>query len=562
MIIRLVKNAGDMPAEMVVNEPITVEELANKYQDEIKYRPMLAKINGLEKSLTTTVGDGGDIDSDEPILVELIDARTQSGNLVYQHTLSMVFLKAVKNILGNVVARIQNPLNKGLFIKIDTEELLDSQISLISGLMSEYVRRKMPIEERRVSRDEAIETFGKLGYRDKTLLIKQAEDIEELSLYYLGDYVNSFYGIMAPSTDYVGTFELMKYEDGVLLRHPYTDDPDIIPEYRDDAKLYKAFEEVEEWDRLLGINYVSELNRNVENGSARDMILLSEALHEKRVAEIADMIKASGKRIVLIAGPSSSGKTSFAKRLCVQLRVNGIKPLYMGTDDYFVEREDTPMGEDGRPDFENLNAMDIELFNSNMNDLLCGCQVDMPTFDFKCGKKIFGKRITKLDDNMIMVIEGIHALNEAMSTHIDESNKFKIYISPLTQLNIDVHNRISTTDARMLRRMVRDYKYRDHSAEETILEWPKVRAGEDKNIFPYNGEADVLFNSVTIYELALLKKYAQPLLERVPEDSECYGEAQRLIEFLRYFRPLDAEEYIPNNSILREFIGGSILLQD
>ena len=559
MRIQLIKNAGEEPVEVIVMKLVPVESLVEKFKDEIKYRPMLAKIDGLQKSLTTPVGGADDGET----VVELIAATTQSGNLVYQHTLSMVFLKAVKNILGNVVVRIQNPLNKGLFIRIDTEdELLDSQIELIYGLMKEYVRRRMPIEERRVTREEAITIFRDLGYDDKALLIQQAEDIDSLSLYYLGDYVNSFYGIMAPSTEYVGTFELMRYEDGVLLRHPYTDDPDIIPEYRDDAKLYRAFAQVEEWDRLLGINYVSDLNKVVAGGGVRDMILLSEALHEKRVAEIADMIKESGKRIVLIAGPSSSGKTSFAKRLCVQLRVNGIRPLYMGTDDYFVEREETPLGPDGKPDFENLNAMDIELFNSNMNDLLQGREVDMPTFDFKEGKKIFGRRITRLEDNAVMVIEGIHALNEAMSTHIDEKNKFKIYISPLTQLNIDVHNRISTTDARMLRRMVRDYKYRNHSAEETIIDWPKVRAGEDKNIFPYNGEADVLFNSVTIYELALLKKYAQPLLEKVPEESECYGEARRLIEFLHYFRPMDGEEFIPNNSILREFIGGSILLQE
>ena len=459
MRIQLIKNAGEDPVEVIVMKPVPVESLVEKFKDEIKYRPMLAKIDGLQKSLTTPVGGADDGET----VVELIAATTQSGNLVYQHTLSMVFLKAVKNILGNVVVRIQNPLNKGLFIRIDTEdELLDSQIELIYGLMKEYVRRRMPIEERRVTREEAITIFRDLGYDDKALLIQQAEDIDSLSLYYLGDYVNSFYGIMAPSTDYVGTFELMRYEDGVLLRHPYTDDPDIIPEYRDDAKLYRAFAQVEEWDRLLGINYVSDLNKVVAGGGVRDMILLSEALHEKRVAEIADMIKESGKRIVLIAGPSSSGKTSFAKRLCVQLRVNGIRPLYMGTDDYFVEREETPLGPDGKPDFENLNAMDIELFNSNMNDLLQGREVDMPTFDFKEGKKIFGRRITRLEDNAVMVIEGIHALNEAMSTHIDEKNKFKIYISPLTQLNIDVHNRISTTDARMLRRMVRDYKYRNH----------------------------------------------------------------------------------------------------
>ena len=292
------------------------------------------------------------------------------------------------------------------------------------------------------------------------------------------------------------------------------------------------------------------------------MILLSEALHEKRVAEIADMIVGKGKRIVLIAGPSSSGKTSFANRLCIQLRVAGVKPLYMGTDDYFVERENTPLGEDGKPDYENLDAMEVQLFNENMNDLLSGKEVDMPTFNFITGKKEFGKRLTKIDASTVVVIEGIHALNEAMSEHIKEDDKFKIYISPLLQLNIDIHNRISTTDARMLRRMVRDNMHRGYDAERTIEVWPKVRAGEDKNIFPYNGEADVVFNSAIVYELAVLKRHAQPLLEGVPEDSPAYGEAKRLLQFLRYFDSLKGERYIPNNSILREFIGGSILLEE
>ena len=283
--------------------------------------------------------------------------------------------------------------------------------------------------------------------------------------------------------------------------------------------------------------------------------------HEKKIAEIADMITSGKKRIVLIAGPSSSGKTTFARRLSVQLRVNGVEPLYLGTDDYFVEREDTPLGPDGKPNYEDLEALDIELFNDHMNRLLNGEEVDLPEFDFIDGKKVYGKRILSIEPDQPIVIEGIHALNGKLTEFIDEDEKFKIYISPLTQLNIDVHNRIPTTDARMLRRIVRDYKYRGHSAAETIAQWPKVRAGEDKNIFPYSGEADVLFNSALIYELSVLSKYATPLLQEVAPSQPEYSEAARMLQFIRYFDVIEEDRFVPNNSIMREFIGGSIFVE-
>ena len=546
---------GRRPVTINREGPLRLEALAEEYKDKMKYTPMLAKVDGVERSLAAEI--------ERDCTVEFVDASTQSGNLVYQHSLTMVFLKAVKNVLGSVPVHVHNPLNKGVFITIDSgEELLDSTLNTIKGLMEEYIRRDLPIEEKYLPREKAIETLREFGYEDKARLVEQAKGVHKVSFHHLGDYVNSFYGVMVPSTKYVDKFQLMKYREGLILRFPYTDDPDVMPEYRDDVNLYEAFAKEQEWNDLLGIRCIPDLNDVIRSGKTRDMILLSEALHEKRVAEIADMIVAAGKRIVLIAGPSSSGKTSFANRLCIQLRVAGVKPLYMGTDDYFVERENTPLGEDGKPDYENLDAMEVQLFNDNMNDLLSGKEVDMPTFNFITGKKEFGKRFTKIDEDTVVVVEGIHALNEAMSVHIKEKDKFKIYISPLLQLSIDIHNRISTTDARKLRRMVRDYKHRGYDAEKTIEVWPKVRAGEDKNIFPYNGEADVVFNSATVYELAVLKRHAQPLLETVPETSPAYGEAKRLLQFLRYFDSLKGERYIPNNSILREFIGGSILLEE
>lgn len=305
---------------------------------------------------------------------------------------------------------------------------------------------------------------------------------------------------------------------------------------------------------------MSDLDRKIEDGKFKELVQLSEALHERRIIEIADMITKSKKRIILIAGPSSSGKTTFAQRLCIQLKVNGLDPLYMGTDDYFLERTETPLDEYGEKNFEDLEAIDINLFNNNMNDLLSGKTVDLPKFDFLTGTKQYGERITSIRSNQLIVIEGIHALNEAMTLEIPREEKFKIYISPLTQLNIDSHNRISTTDHRMLRRMVRDYKYRGHTAQSTIREWPKVRAGEDKNIFPFSNEADVLFNSVHLYEICVLKKYVEPLLENISPEEPEYGDAARMLNFLRFFKTIEDDSVIVNNSILREFIGGSIFV--
>lgn len=532
----------------------SVKEIADDLADRLPYTVIAAKVDNHIEDL--------DFVLEEPCKVELLDIRTQAANLIYQYSLSLIYLKAVKDTLGDDVrVEIQNSLNKGLYTEIKTKEpVTEEQVQAVENRMRELVDADLPFIKTVVDRDEAIRIIKEDGRTEKLRLLSETLGIKQVKFYTLDGYRNFFYGLMAPSTGYIKYFQLMKYRRGVLLRFPHPSAPDRIPDYVDEVKLYQAFGEQTRWDALLGVNYVADLNDKIESGEYKELIQLSEALHEKKIAEIADMIKTQKKRLVLIAGPSSSGKTTFARRLCIQLRVNGLKPLYMGTDDYFVEREDTPLDEKGEKDFENLDALDIDLFNRNMNDLLAGKKVDLPEFDFMTGHKVFGKRITSIDPSQPIVIEGIHGLNGKLTEFIPDGEKFKIYISPLTQLNIDMHNRIPTTDERMLRRMVRDYLYRGHSAQSTINQWPKVRAGEDKNIFPYSGEADVLFNSYHVYEISVLKKYAEPLLRKIAPDEEEYAEAVRMLKFLRFFRNIEDDSIIVNNSIIREFIGGSIFV--
>ncbi|MDO4544695.1 MAG: nucleoside kinase [Bacillota bacterium] len=554
MNIRLKLQPGEDYLQITKESPITLEDLAKEYADRLPYTVLIARVNGKDEELTLSLT--------KDATVEFLDMRTNSANLAYQHSLSLIYLKAIRDVLGDMSVEIENSLNKGLYTQIKTREpITERQVRAVEGRMRELVDADIPIIREVLPREEAIKIWEKYNYPEKSKLLEKYKEIKEAKFYNIENYRNFFYGLMVPSTGYVKYFELRKYRRGVLLRFPYANKPDVIPPFVDDRKLYTAFGEAKKWQRLLDVAYLEDLNEKIRDGKSKDLILLSEALHEKKIAEIADKITKGKKRIVLIAGPSSSGKTTFARRLCIQLRVNGLEPLYMGTDDYFVERTDTPLGEDGLPNYEDLDALDIRLFNDNMNGLLEGKEVDLPEFDFMTGSKIFGKRLTSIRKNQPIVIEGIHALNGQLTEYIEAHEKFKIYISPFTQLNIDVHNRVPTTDARMLRRMVRDYKYRGHSAASTIAQWPKVRAGEDKNIFPYNGEADVLFNSALVYELSVLKKYAMPLLEEVPQDDPAYSEAVRMMKFIQFFHVIEDERDIPNNSIMREFIGGSIFVE-
>ena len=555
MEIRLILNNGRKTELINTDRPVTGEELVSRYGQNAEYRILAMRVDNVTRELTSVIN--GDCQ------VQLLDMRDHGANLVYQRSVSLIYLKAVKDILGDVRVEIDNSLNKGVYTEIRLPSAVSvQQVKAISDRMQQLIDEDVPINRHVMKNEEAVSYFTEQGLVKKADLFRQNEAVEEIYCYELDGYCNTFYGAMVPSTGYIEHFELKKYHRGVILRFPYPDAPDRIPEYVDEKKLCSAFGESKKWHKLLDVAYLCDLNEKIEHGQFKETVLLSEALHEKKIAEIADQICREKKRIVLLAGPSSSGKTTSARRLCIQLKVNGVDPLYLGTDDYFVEREETPLDENGEPNYEDLEAVDIDLFNENMNDLLQGKVVDLPEFDFIDGKKVFGKRLTQIDSNRPIVIEGIHALNPELTKDIDDAWKYRIYISPFVQINMDYHSRIPTTDARMIRRMVRDYKYRGKSAEASIEEWPKVRKGEDKNIFPYNGAADVLFNSALSYELGILKKYAMPLLNEIGPDKPQYSEAQRLLQMLQFVKDYDDDSVVPNNSILKEFIGGSIFVEE
>ena len=476
----------------------------------------------------------------------------------YHNTAILIFLKAVRSAMGDVDVEIGNSLNQGYYayIKKADGNLTHSDIHKINSKMEKIIAHDSEIVIEHESVSHAIEKWHALGYHEKARLLEGRDPDELVEIADLHGYRNCMYGDLLPRSGCVQLFELRPYRSGVLLRLPNALLGDKIPEYRDDDKLYEAYADCMRMRRHTGIDYLADINEQIRKGATDDIIKASEYHQSKQLEEFAKMIADNQKKVVLIAGPSSSGKTTTAKRLCEEIKkCTGLEPLYLGTDDYFVERENNPIGPDGKPDYEGLDALDMELFNRQMEDLVAGKEVDLPEFDFVSGKKTFGKRITKLKENQILVIEGIHSLNDVLTEHIPRKDKFKIYISPLTQIGMDRHNRISTTDARLLRRMVRDNQFRGYNAEYTLEMWPKVRAGESVNIFPYSSSADVVFNSSTVYETCMLKRFAEPLLKEIPETSEQYKEAQRILKFMKYFEEIESTEAVPDNSILREFIG-------
>ena len=497
-----------------------------------------------------------DIDSNGEI--ELIMFDSPIGYKIYTRTLQFIFIKATLDLFDNSVITIEHSIGEGVFGELHKEEALSGEdIDKIKLRMKELIEKDLLINKIKVKTEKAIEIFKEYGMDDKVSLLNQVS-FENVNLYELDGRYDYFYGQMAYSTGVIKAFDLMYYDPGFVLRYPKKDDLNVVSNFKENRKLSQIFMETERWLNILGVGEVGSLNNKVKNKEFRDLVMVSEALHEKKIAQIADMINERKEtKVVLIAGPSSSGKTTFANRLSVQLRVNGHVPIPISLDDYFVDREHTPKDENGEYDFESVHSLDLELFNSNLSGLLKGEEVEIPSFNFKKGEREWvGHKLT-LPSNGILLIEGIHGLNPILTSSISDKQKFKIYISALTQLNLDNHNRIATTDIRRVRRIVRDYLSRGYGAEETLKMWPSIRRGEEKNIFVFQEEADVMFNSTLVYELCVLKKYALEELDKISPDSSVYLEASRLKSFLGFFKEID-KDYVPMNSILREFIGGSV----
>lgn len=492
--------------------------------------------------------------------LDLIDLKQEDGIRIYARSLSLVLVRAAEEVFPKCIVRIEHSLSKGIYGEIhfhDHRPFTEKDLRLIKERMLEIIEKDEPIVKETISKEEAIRYFREQGHLDKVRLF-QFRQSNQVNIYRLGNYADYFYGYMVPSTGYLKLFDLKYYLPGFILQFPTIDHSGILPRFQEQRKLARIYYEFEKWAEILEVSDVGALNTQIASGKGPELIRIAEALHEKKIAQIADLITADRGRIrvILIAGPSSSGKTTFAQRLAVQLRVNGLRPISISIDDYFIDREHTPVGPNGLPDFECIEAIDLKLFNEHLTSLIHGLPVKMPKYNFQKGVREEQEAIMQIDSKQPIIIEGIHGLNDKLTSDVPKDQKFKIYISALTQLNIDNHNRIPTTDNRIIRRIVRDNQFRGHDALRTIGLWPLVRRGEENYIFPFQEEADVMFNSALIYELAVLKHYAEPLLMKVTPDFPEFSEAKRLLKFLSYFLPFEDSE-VPLNSILREFIGGS-----
>lgn len=525
---------------------IIAKDLSNEYKGIVT----IGKIKNKLKDLNSTLDKDCDL--------ELIDTTQPDGMRVYMRTLSLIFIKACEEIFNGCKVTIEHSLSNGLYceIKNNKSEVKEEDIEKIKAKVKSIIESDLKIEKIVTDKSEAIKILKNNNKNAKAELLKYKE-YEDVKLYKCGGYINHFYGHMLPSTSHVKTFDIKKWQSGVVILGPSKENKNEPQKFVAQPKLSNIYKESEIWSELIGIDKVASLNEAIESKKYGEIISIVEALHEKKISQIADIIKENNKRVILIAAPSSSGKTSFAHRLSIQLKVNNLHPVPISLDDYFVDREDTPLDEFGNFDFESIYAIDLELFNSDLEKLLKGEEIKLPKFNFKTGKREFSGKTLKIEKDQPIILEGIHALNPMLTQSIDDKDKFKIYISVLTQINLDNHNRIPTTDLRLIRRIVRDYNFRGYSAEKTILNWWSVRRGEDKNIFPYQEEADIMFNSACLYELAVLKKYAKPLLEQIEDDNEAFIESNRILKFLQYFVELDDELDIPPTSIIREFIGGS-----
>lgn len=530
---------------------VTLVEIMDDFQVKLENPILGALVNNKVKELSFVVVKSKKI--------EFIDYSHPDGMRLYVRSLFFILYAAVREVFPEVQLKMMHGISRGYYCELAGlgRPITNSDIFAIKSEMRQLVEKNIPFVKLGLPTEEAVEICRKQNLDFKAKLFEQQGTLFTY-LYFMDGLANYFYGHLVPSTGYLKVFDLVSYYEGLLLRIP---DPakfsEVQPYFKLD-KLFGVFQEHKDWAELLNVPNVANLNEDTINGISGDILKISEALHEKKIAEIANLIhdRYDKVKIVLIAGPSASGKTTFSKRLMVQLAVNGLKPTMISLDDYFVDREKTPKDKNGEYDFEALDAIDIEFFNRQLVQFFDGETIELPKFNFTVGKKFPSGKKLKIGDGSILIVEGIHGMNPGLIPHIKPENTFKIFLSALTQISIDDQNHISTTDNRMIRRMIRDSKYRNYSAQETIRRWPSVRAGEDRNIFPYQENADVMFNSALIYELGVLKKYAEPLLKSVPESQDEFSESNRLLKFLSYFKTIDDAE-IPPTSLIREFLGGS-----
>ncbi|NLY10842.1 MAG: nucleoside kinase [Firmicutes bacterium] len=534
-----------------IEEGTTVFELLS--EQEASFPNVAVKVNNSVRMYSHEVTENS--------VIELISVTTDEGMRIYRNSLVFLLIVATKKVLPKSRIHIKHSLSNGIYGEIEFgRPLVEKDIKEIENMMQQLVDQNLPFERKKIPIEEGIELFRGQDLYDKVNLLKFSPH-KEITVYKCDDYYDYLSGITVPSTGYLKTFKLRFYLPGFIIEFPKKHNPTVVAPFVEQGKLANVYFKAEKWGKNIRVTNAAELNAVILSGQIGNLIRVSEAYHEKQIAAIADRIALNKDRLrlILIAGPSSSGKTSFAQRLATQLRVNGLEPIAIGLDDYFLNREDTPKDEDGNYDFEALEAIDIPLFNEHLSKLIQGEAIELPRFNFLTGRREWLGETLQVSEDQPIIIEGIHGLNDKLTSAIPKGRKFKIYISALTNLNIDDHIRIPTTDARLIRRMVRDNQFRSASIIDTLRRWPLVRRGEERHIFPFQEDADVMFNSALDYELGVLKRHIEPLLLEIDRSYPEYSEARRLLRFLSHFQPIEDEHLIPNNSIIREFIGGSCL---